>query len=160
MVPHHHHHHRLFLINVQLQCHVHVVDHYPGDWLAARMACRTSDLHSSLLCGSTASKFHSLRSRSAISRHVNLGLPGPRVPSTIRSLVVLIAPVDLSTCAYHRRRLSRMMILMSSRPSFSRSDADLTSAVSSALPDAAHLPDHGVVVALKALDVGLGHWPI
>ena len=57
--------------------------------------------------------------------YVILGLPGPRFPSTCMSKAVLTAPLERSTCPYHRSRLSFRMRSRSSMPSRTSSSLDL-----------------------------------
>ena len=97
-----------FLINVQLQ------GQHPHQWapfqiagLLPRMADLTPDLQVRLSWGLIADSFHSLQSLSVSCFHVILGLPGPRFPSTCMSKAVLTAPLERSTCPYHRSLLSR-----------------------------------------------------
>ena len=72
-----------------------------------------------------AESFYSLHSLSVSSFHVILGLPGPRFPSTCMSKAVLTAPLERSTCPYHRSLLSFRMRSRSSMPSCTSSSVDL-----------------------------------
>ena len=65
--------------------------------------------------------------------HVILGLPGPRFPSTCMSKAVLIAPLERSTCPYHRSLLSFRMRSRSSMPSRTSSSLDLVVTMSCGL---------------------------
>ena len=69
--------------------------------------------------------FHSVQSLSVSCFHVILGLPGPRFPSTCMSKAVLTAPLERSTCPYHRSLLSFRMRSRSSMPSCTSSSMDL-----------------------------------
>ena len=73
------------------------------------MADLTPDLQVCLSWGLIAKSFHSLQSLSVSCFHVILGLPGPRFPSTCMSKAVLTAPLERSTCPYHRSLLSFRM---------------------------------------------------
>ena len=53
------------------------------------------------------------------------GLPGPRFPSIYMSKAVLTAPLERSTCPYHRSLLSFRMRSRSSMPSSTSSSLDL-----------------------------------
>ena len=88
----------------------------PDSWLAARMAELTPDLHIFLSWGLIAKSFHSLQSFSVSCFHVILGLPGSRFPSTCMWKAVLTAPLEHSTCPYHRSLLSFRMRSRSSMP--------------------------------------------
>ena len=72
-----------------------------------------------------AESFHSLQFLSVSCFHVILGLPGPCFPSTCMSKAVLIAPLQRSTCPYHRSRLSFRMRSRSLMPSPTSSSLDL-----------------------------------
>ena len=72
-----------------------------------------------------AESFHSLQSLSVSCFHVILGLPGPCFPSTCMSKAVLTAPLECSTCPYHRSLLSFRMRSSSSMPSRTSSSLDL-----------------------------------
>ena len=61
-----------------------------------------------------------------------LGLPGPRFPSTCMS-AVLIAPLERSTCPYHRSLLSFRMRSRSSMPSRTSRSLDLVVTMSCGL---------------------------
>ena len=65
--------------------------------------------------------------------HVILGLPGPRFPSTCMSKAVLIAPLERSTCPYHRSLLSFRMRSRSSMPSRTSRSLDLVVTMSCGL---------------------------
>ena len=80
-----------------------------------------------------AESFHSLQSLSVSCFHVILGLPGPCFPSTCMSKAVLIAPLERSTCPYHRSLLSFRMRSRSSMPSRTSSSLDLVVTVSCGL---------------------------
>ena len=75
----------------------------------------------------------SLRSLSVSCFQVILGLPGPRFPLTCMSKAVLTAPLECSTCPYHRSILSFSMRSRSSIPSRVSSSVDLMVAVSCGL---------------------------
>ena len=89
------------------------------------MADLTPDLHIFLLWGLIAKSFHSLQYLSVSCVPVILGLPGPRFPSTCMWKAVLTAPLELSTCPYHRSLLSFRMRSRSSMPSYASSSLDL-----------------------------------
>ena len=89
------------------------------------MADLTPDLQVCLSWGLIAESFYSLQSLSVSCFHVILGLLGPRFPSTCMSKAVLIAPLELSTCPYHRSLLSFRMRSRSSIPSRTSSSLDL-----------------------------------
>ena len=72
-----------------------------------------------------AESFHSLQSLSVSCYHVILGLPGPCFPSICMSKAVLTAPLERSTCPYHRSLLSFRMRSRSSMPSRTSSSLDL-----------------------------------
>ena len=72
-----------------------------------------------------AESFHSLQFLFVSCFHVILGLPGPRFPSTCMSKAVLTAPLECSTCPYHRNLLSFRMRSRSSMPSRKSSSLDL-----------------------------------
>ena len=72
-----------------------------------------------------AESFHSLQSLSVSCFHVILGLPSPHFPSTCMSKAVLTAPLERSTCPYHRSLLSFRMRSGSSMPSCTSSSLDL-----------------------------------
>ena len=91
--------------------------------------------------------------------HVILGLPGPRFPSTCMSKAVLIAPLERSTCPYHRSLLSFRMRSRSSMPSRTSSSLDLVVTMSDLRPDIADLSDHCPVISLQMLEVWLCQWP-
>ena len=80
-----------------------------------------------------AESFHSLQSLSVSCFHVILGLPGPRFPSTCMSKAVLTAPLEHSTCPYHRSLLSFRMRSRSSMPSCTSSSLDLVVTMSCGL---------------------------
>ena len=80
-----------------------------------------------------AESFHSLQSLSVSCFHVILGLPGPRFPSTCMSKAVLTAPLEGSTCPYHRSLLSFRMRSRSSMPSRTSSSFDLVVTMSCGL---------------------------
>ena len=80
-----------------------------------------------------AKSFHSLQSRSVSCFHVILGLPGPRFPSTCMSKAVLTAPLEHSTCPYHRSLLSFRMSSRSLMPSRTSSSLDLVVTMSCGL---------------------------
>ena len=80
-----------------------------------------------------AENFHSLQSLSVSCFHVILGLPGPRFPSTCMSKAVLTAPLERSTCPYHRSLLSFRMRSRSSMPSRTSSSLDLMVTMSCSL---------------------------
>ena len=65
--------------------------------------------------------------------HVILGLPGPHFPSTCMSKAVLTAPLERSTCPYHRSLLSFRMRSRSSMPSRTSSSLDLVVTMSCSL---------------------------
>ena len=65
--------------------------------------------------------------------HVILDLPGPRFPSTCMSKAVLTAPLERSTCPYHRSLLSFRMRSRSSMPSRTSSSLDLVVTMSCGL---------------------------
>ena len=67
-----------------------------------------------------AESFHSLQSLSVSCFHVILGLPGPRCMSK----AVLTAPLERSTCSYHRSLLSFRIRSSSSMPSRTSSSLD------------------------------------
>ena len=71
-----------------------------------------------------AESFHSLQSLSVSCFHVILGLPGPRFPSICMSKAVLTAPLERSTCLYHRSLLSFRMRSRSSMSSRTISSLD------------------------------------
>ena len=105
----------------------------PDSWLAARMADLTPDLQVCLSWGLMAESFHSLQSLSVSCFHVILGLPGPHFPSTCMSKAVLTAPLERSTCPYHRSLLSFRMRSSSSMPSHTSSSLDLVVTMSCGL---------------------------
>ena len=80
-----------------------------------------------------AESFHSLQSLSVSCFHVILGLPGSRFPSTCMSKAVLTAPLEHSTCPYHRSLLSFRMRSRSSMPSPTSSSLDLVVTMSCGL---------------------------
>ena len=80
-----------------------------------------------------AESFHSLQSLSVSCFHVILGLPGPCLPSTCMSKAVLTAPLEHSTCPYHRSLLSFRMRSRSSMPSCTSSSLDLVVTMSCGL---------------------------
>ena len=102
-------------------------------WLAAGMADFTPDLQVRLSWGLIAESFQSLQSLSVSCFHVILGLPGPRFPSTCMSEAVLIAPLERSTCPYHRSLLSFRMRSRSSMPSRTSRSLDLVVTMSCGL---------------------------
>ena len=63
----------------------------------------------------------------------DLGLPGPRFPSTCMSKAVLTAPLEHTTCSYHRSLLSFRMRSRSSMPSRTSSSLDLVVTMSCGL---------------------------
>ena len=65
--------------------------------------------------------------------HVILSLPGPRFPSACMSKAVLTAPLECSTCPYHRSLLSFRMRSRSSMPSRTSSSLDLVVTMSCGL---------------------------
>ena len=65
--------------------------------------------------------------------HVILGVQGPRFPSTCISKAVLTAPLEHSTCPYHRSLLSFRMRSRSSMPSRTSSSLDLVVTMSCGL---------------------------
>ena len=89
------------------------------------MADLTPDLQVRLSWGLIAESFHSLQSLSASCFHVSVGLSGPRFPSTCMSKAILIAPLERSTCPYHRSLLSFRMSSRSSMPSCTSRSLDL-----------------------------------
>ena len=97
------------------------------------MADLTPDLQVHLSWGLIAKSFHSLQSLSVSCCHVILGLPGPCFPSTFMSKAVLIAPLEHSTCPYHRSLLSFRMRSRSSMPSRTSSSLDLVVTMSCGL---------------------------
>ena len=80
-----------------------------------------------------AESFHSLQSLSVSCFPVILGLPGPRFPSTCMSKAVLTAPLEHSTCPYHRSLLSFRMRSHSSMPSSTSSSLELVVTMSCSL---------------------------
>ena len=80
-----------------------------------------------------AESFHSLQSLSVSCFHVILGLPGPHFPSICMSKAVLTAPLERSTCPYHRSLLSFRMRSRSSMPSSASSSLDQVVTVSCGL---------------------------
>ena len=80
-----------------------------------------------------AESFHSLQSLSVSCFHVILGLPGPHFPSICMSKAVLTAPLERSTCPYHRNLLSFRMRSRSSMPSRASSSLDQVVTVSCGL---------------------------
>ena len=102
----------------------------PGNWLAARIADLTPDLHVLLSWGSTVVSFHSQQTFSVSFFHVSLGLPAPSLPSTCISHAVLTAPLERSTCPNQGSLLSLRMRSSSSSSSFASSSLDLTVATS------------------------------
>ena len=80
-----------------------------------------------------AESFHSLQSLSVSCLHVILDLPGPPFPSTCMSKAVLTAPLERSTCPYHRSFLSFRMRSRSSMPSRTSSSLDLVVTMSCGL---------------------------
>ena len=80
-----------------------------------------------------AESFHSLQPLSVSCFHVILGVPGPRFPSSYMSKAVLIAPLERSTCPYHRSLLSFRMRSRSSMPSHTSSSLDLVVTMSCGL---------------------------
>ena len=105
----------------------------PDSWIAARMADLTPDLQIRLSWGLIAESFHSLQSLFISCVHVILGLPGPRFPSTCMSNAVLTAPLERSTCPFHRSLLSFRMRSRSSMPSRTSSSLDLVVTMSCGL---------------------------
>ena len=97
------------------------------------MADLTPDLQVCLSWGLIAESFHSLQSLSVSCFHVILSLPGPRFPSTCMSKAVLTAPLERSTCPYHRSLLSFRMRSRSSMPSHTSSSLDLVVTMSCGL---------------------------
>ena len=97
------------------------------------MADLTPDLQVCLLRGLIAESFHSLQSLSVSCIHVIFGLPGQRFPSTCMSKAVLTAPLERSTCPYHRSLLSFRMRSRSSMPSHTSSSLDLVVTMSCGL---------------------------
>ena len=97
------------------------------------MADLTPDLQVRLSWGVIAESFHSLQSLSVSCFHVILGLPGPRFPSTCLSKADLTAPLEHSTCPYHRSLLSFRMRSRSSMPSRTSSSLDLVVTMSCSL---------------------------
>ena len=97
------------------------------------MADLTPDLQIRLSCGLIAESIHCLQSLSVSCFHVILGLPCPRFPSTCMSKAVLIAPLERSTCPYHRSLLSFRMRSRSSMPSRTSSSLDLVVTMSCGL---------------------------
>ena len=93
----------------------------------------TPNLQVCLSWGLIAESFHSLQSLSVSCFHVILGLPGPRFPSTCMSKAVLTAPLERSTCPYHRSLLSFRMRSRSSMPSHTSSSLDLVVTMSCGL---------------------------
>ena len=80
-----------------------------------------------------AESFHSLQSLSVSCFHVILGLPGLHFPSTCMSKAVLTAPLEHSTCPYHRSLLSFRMRSRASMPSRTSSSLDLVVTLSCGL---------------------------
>ena len=80
-----------------------------------------------------AESFHSLQSPSVSCFHVIWGLPGPRFPSICMSKSVLTAPLECSTCPYHRSLLFFRMRSRSSMPSRTSSSLDLVVTMSCCL---------------------------
>ena len=78
-------------------------------------------------------ELHFLQSLSVSCFHVILGLPGPCFPSTYMSKAVLIAPLEHSTCPYHRSLLSFRMRSRSSMPSRTSNSLDLVVTMSCGL---------------------------
>ena len=109
------------------------MDPFPGNWLAACIADLTLDLQVLLSRGSTLVSFYSRQSLSGSFFHVSLGLPAPRLPSICISHVVLIAPLERSTCPNQRSLFSLKMRSRSSSSSFASNSLDLTVATSSGL---------------------------
>ena len=99
---------------------------------------------------------HSLQSLSISCFHVILGLPGPRFPSTCMSQAVLTAPLERSTCPYHRSLLSFRMRSRSSMPSRASSSLDLVVTVSCGLTLQICLI---IALSLQMLEVWLCQWP-
>ena len=97
------------------------------------MADLTPDLQVRLSWGLIAESFHSLQSLSVSCFHVILGLPGPHFPSTCMSKAVFIAPLEHSTCPYHRSLLSFRMRPRSSMPSRTSRSLDLVVTMSCGL---------------------------
>ena len=97
------------------------------------MADLTPDLQVRLSWGLLSESFHALQSLSVSFFHVILGLPGPRFPSTCMSKAVLIAPLEHSTCPYHRSLLSFRMRSRSSMPSSTSRSLDLVVTMSCGL---------------------------
>ena len=97
------------------------------------MADLTPDLQVRLSWGLIAESFHSLQSLSVSFFQVILGLPGPCFPSTCMSKGVLTAPLERSTCPYHRSLLSFRMRSRSSMPSHTSSSLDLVVTMSCGL---------------------------
>ena len=97
-----------------------------------------------------AESFYSLQSLSVSCFHVILGLPGPRFPSTCMSKAVLTAPLEHSTCPYHRSLLSFRMRSRSSMPSCTSSSLDIV-----LWSEIADLSDHCPVISLQTLEVWL-----
>ena len=102
-----------------------------------------------------------LQSLSVSCFHVMLGLPGPRFPSTCMSKAVLTAPLECSTCPYHRSLFSFRVGSRSSMPSPTSSSLDLLVTMSCGLT-IADLSDHCPVVLLQtgglALSMAKSRW--
>ena len=79
-----------------------------------------------------AESFHSLQFLSVSYFH-DLGLQGPCFPSTCMSKAVLTAPLERSTCPYHRSLLSFRMRSRSSMPSRISNSLDLVVTMSCGL---------------------------
>ena len=77
--------------------------------------------------------FHALQSLSVSCFHVILGLPSPCFPSICMSKAVLTAPLERSTCPYHRSLLSFRMRSRSLMPSRTSSSLDLVVTMSCGL---------------------------
>ena len=97
------------------------------------MADLTPDLQACRSWGLMAKSFYSLQSLSVSCFHVILGLSGPRFPSTCMSKAVLTAPLERSTCPYHRSLLSFRMRSRSSMPSRKSSSVNLVLTMSCGL---------------------------
>ena len=140
-----------FLINVPVQ------KQHPHQWAPFQIAglLHTWQISHQISTyfhhGLIAESFHYLQSLSVSCFHVNLGLQGPRFPSTCMSKAVLTAPLEHSTCPYQWSLLSFRMRSRSSMPSCASSSLDLV--VTVLQPDTADLFDHCPVIPLQTFEV-------
>ena len=131
-----------FLINMQRATST-SVGPLPNSWLAARMADLTQDLQVRLSWALISESFHSLQSLPVSCFHVILGLPGPRFPSTCMSKAVLTAPLERSTCPYHRYLLQNAVQILNAKSLIGSGGDNFLG------PDIADLSDHCPVISCR-----------